>query len=200
MIALSAVLVVVATITLVIGIFNTGYTFIAVSIASSLLAFGALLLGVFRGRKEPLPSVSIPEPYAAAREHEAIPVEQAEEISTPSLMLDEEDQAEEEEAEEVPALAPLRLDTGARRSRPSPARPKSTASRAKSAAKKTTAKTTAKKTTAKSAKPAAKKTTARPARTAAKPAAAKPAARKPSVRKPAARKPATRRTTPDQNE
>lgn len=182
MIALSAVLVLVAAVTLIFGIFGSGLTMIAVSIGSSLLAFGALVLGVVRGRKEP---AQISEPFAAARTHEAIPAAPAPVAAGVPLLLDEEEDDEsgedEEETDQEGGLRPLRLDAKPAARKPAarkpaarkPAAKKTTASRAKPAAK----------STAKSAKPAAKSA----AKSAAKPVARKPAARKPATRKPAAR-------------
>ena len=212
MIAISAVLVIVATVTLVVGIFQSGLTFIGISIASSVAAFAALVLGVVRGRKEPETATagSQTEQFAAARSHEVIPAEANPVV--PLLLEDEESdeddageadgEAAEEEEEADEELQPLRFDAGPTRparprpstSRPSTSRAKPAASRAKPAKATKSAKTAAKKTTATRAKSAAKKTTAKPAKTTK--SAAKPAARKPAARKPAARKPSTRSARP----
>lgn len=156
MIAASAVLVVVAFVTLIIGIFQTGLGLIWVSIASSVLAAIFLLLGVVRGR----PPKAAPAAAGAGAGWSESPIE-AEATSSawaptpmpgPSLPLDE---AEDEEA--FPEIEPVAPPPRRPAARPAPSR--ATAARATAARPAARAASATRATASKSA--------ARPARAAA---------------------------------
>ncbi|HEX9696039.1 MAG TPA: hypothetical protein VGB64_06985 [Actinomycetota bacterium] len=154
MIAASAVLVVVAFVTLIIGIFQTGLGLIWVSIASSVLAAIFLLLGVVKGRPPRVATAGAEygEPAwgdaAGAPTFTEAPTAAAE--APPAIILGDEEDEEFEEEAPVEEMLPPRRSTAAP---PSRSTTRSTTSRT------TTSRATASRAPAKKA--AAKKTAAR---------------------------------------
>lgn len=169
MIAASAVLVVVAFITLIIGIFQTGLGLIWMSIASSVLAAVFLLLGVVRGRpaKVATSAGAVPGSWA-----DAAPVTYAEptvDVSqepdwAATTMTFEPEPVEEDE----PVAPPARRGTAA--ARPAPSR--AGATRASATRATATRATTSRAAARPAAKPAAKKTAAAAPRARTSPAQA----------------------------
>ncbi|HVL90311.1 MAG TPA: hypothetical protein VM841_08770 [Actinomycetota bacterium] len=145
MIAASAVLVVVAFVTLIIGIFQTGLELIWVSIASSVLAAIFLLLGVVKGRPPRVATAGAPygEPAWGEAQSGAPTITEAPPAATeapPAIILpDEEEDLVADEAEEE-VLPPRRTTAAAGSASRTPAK--------KTAAKKTAAKKTAARTPA----------------------------------------------------
>ena len=216
MIVASAILLLVAVITLIIGIFGTGLQMITVSIVSSILAGVALTVGLLQGRKKPVPSIAgIPlgtegtpeEPQmreASLFRASASPARGSDAPSAPLPPLEvgggnEEPPLLERMVVPPPAGRPLEIGSRSGNARPtsgmplrvSVAKPKAAraAAPATGSARPAPAKSVAK--TARAAKPA---TTAKPRATAAK--SAKPAAAKPAVATKSA-KPAAVKTTKD---
>ena len=129
MIAASGILVVIAFVTLIAGVFRTGLELIWVSIASSVLAAIFLALGVVQGNKQRVatavgPSVTVPpwsdQPAAPAASAYEEPAEETAVMERPSLAAvpeaEEEDLAVyQPEAEPAPAraAAPKKAATGA---------------------------------------------------------------------------------------
>ena len=151
MIAASAVLVVIAFVSLIVGIFQTGLGLIWVSIASSVLAAIFLLLGVVKGRPPRVATAGAPSPDGTwgdvpapevtepARDYEMAP-------AGTTMVLDEIDEAP---APPVEDLLPPRRTTAPSRATASRATAsratasRATASRAPAKARATAAKTTA---------------------------------------------------------
>lgn len=144
MIAASAVLVVVAFVTLIIGIFQTGLGLIWVSIASSVLAAIFLLLGVVKGRPPRVATADAAYPDGAWGDASAPAYTEAPLADTsmpPAIVLDEpEEEPVFDEPEEVlpprRSAAPARpASSRASTSRPAaakaPAKARATASKAK---------------------------------------------------------------------
>lgn len=137
MIAASAVLVVVAFVTLIIGIFQTGLGLIWVSIASSVLAAIFLLLGVVKGRPPRVATAGAPYGEATWGDAQsgAPTITEAPPAATeepPAIILPSIDEEEADEAEPVEEILPPRRSTAAASSSRTPAK--------KTAAKKTAAK------------------------------------------------------------
>ncbi|MFP5224136.1 MAG: hypothetical protein ACLGH3_01055, partial [Actinomycetota bacterium] len=198
---MSAALVGVAILFFVIGVTQTGLSFIYASMAASLASFATLILGVIRGRKrsaEEGPAVDGPILLSSESDFRA-PMPGtlalgADEANTGAavISLSADDDDEDDDGDAKPAATARSVAGSSGRPRTSriglagddgeddgavTSRPKSTAAAArKPAAKKPAAK-----------KPAAKKPAAK------KPAAKKPAAKKPAAKKPAAKKPAAKK-------
>jgi len=211
LIAASAVLVVIALVLLIVGVFQTGLELVFASIAASIIAAISLFWGVLKDRRAPAGVPGYPPHEGAPVGGLTAGVGSAAAPAGPSV------EADLPPHEEVPTLSGV--GTGSSLDDDAPMLPsaenvglaeptltlpeipeeapvRSAARRAaprKPAAKKPAAKKpAAKKPAAK--KPAAKKPAAKkPA--AKKPAAKKPAAKKPAAKKPAAKKPAAKKTT-----
>lgn len=120
MIAASGILVVIAFVTLIAGVFRTGLELIWVSIAASVLAAIFLALGVVQGNKRRVatavgPSVSVPpwsdQPPTPAPSAYAEPAEETAVMERPSLAAvpaDEEEDLAVYQPEPEPAPAPTR--------------------------------------------------------------------------------------------
>lgn len=144
MIAASAVLVVVAFVTLIIGIFQTGLGLIWVSIASSVLAAIFLLLGVVKGRPPRVATAGAPygEPAWGDPQSGAPTITEAPPVASeapPAIILPEPEEDEVEDEAPVEEMLPPRRTAAASSSR---------ASSSKTPAKKTAAKKTAARTPA----------------------------------------------------
>ncbi|MHB8511230.1 MAG: hypothetical protein ACYDCC_03520 [Actinomycetota bacterium] len=113
MIAASAILVVVAFVTLIIGIFQTGLGLIWMSIASSILAAFFLLVGVIRGRPQTTATTAAPMPGTWADEAEApVVTTEPEWQDTSTIALE----APQPEPVEEPVRAPARTAASSRAS------------------------------------------------------------------------------------
>lgn len=146
MIAASAVLVVIAFVTLIIGIFQTGLGLIWVSIASSVLAAIFLLLGVVKGRPPRVATAGATYSEGAWGDAPAPTLTEAppaeEPVMPAAMVLDIEDQKEEP----VEDILPPRRTTAPARPAASRASTTSRAAASKAPAK---ARATASKTAAK---------------------------------------------------
>lgn len=133
MIAASGILVVVAFVTLIVGVFRTGLGLIWTSIAASVLAAIFLALGVVQGNKrrvatagapaEPMPSWSDQPATTAVMERERVPArEKIDEEPLPTLVAVPEPEPESAFTPFEPP-APVAKQAPARATRSTPAKP-----------------------------------------------------------------------------
>lgn len=157
MIAISGLLVVIAFVTLIVGVFQSGLGMIYVSIAASVAAAVTLATGVMRSRPKAV-AVSGPEPLGTwggtatpvldqpveESSPEEAPLSVVEEAESTTQVLRLEEPEEEPYEEPIPEPAPRRVRTS------SPARARKTAAKPTAAkgAKKTAAKASAPRTAA----------------------------------------------------
>lgn len=163
MIAASGILVIIAFVTLIIGVFQAGLGLIWASIAASVLAAIFLALGVVQSNKRrvatagpgtaPMPSWADQPATAAMPEREAAPG-----LSVVTMPADEEEEQEEEEEEEAePETVVATFEPPARTRARAPTRATPTPTRGRAAAKPAPAKPAAKAAAAKAAPAKAKK-------------------------------------------